>query len=237
MADRNAIIDKIKALLAKTTENGATEAEMLAALDKAAAMQDAYGVSDADLQLTKEKKAILHPDPDATDTHGIKWRLSYAVGRFCNVEIFRRSHVPGLRMIGLPSDAEFAAWLLNALADFVFGELQAHLIGCLAPRRERRTIIRSFVDACCMRISDRMLELVKRSEAARTSNGRELILVKDAAIKAFMEEHRLRIRTCSGSGPNNINETAARAGHAAGDRAHFGRPVTGAVGALRIGRS
>ena len=34
MADRNSIIEKIKALLAKTVENGATEAEMLSALDK-----------------------------------------------------------------------------------------------------------------------------------------------------------------------------------------------------------
>jgi hypothetical protein len=31
MPDRNSIIEKIQALLAKTTENGATEAEMLSA--------------------------------------------------------------------------------------------------------------------------------------------------------------------------------------------------------------
>ena len=47
MADRNSIIDKIKALLAKTTVNGATEAEMLSALDKASAMMDAYDITDA----------------------------------------------------------------------------------------------------------------------------------------------------------------------------------------------
>jgi hypothetical protein len=34
MADRTAIIEKIKALLEKTTANGCTEAEMMAALDK-----------------------------------------------------------------------------------------------------------------------------------------------------------------------------------------------------------
>jgi hypothetical protein len=37
MTDRTSIIEKIKALLAKTTANGATEAEMLSALDKASA--------------------------------------------------------------------------------------------------------------------------------------------------------------------------------------------------------
>jgi hypothetical protein len=38
MADRNSIIEKIKALFAKTTANGATEAEMLSAVAKASAM-------------------------------------------------------------------------------------------------------------------------------------------------------------------------------------------------------
>ena len=56
MADRNSIIEKIKALLAKTTENGATEAEMLSALDKASAMMDAYDISD------EEKKAADFAD-------------------------------------------------------------------------------------------------------------------------------------------------------------------------------
>jgi hypothetical protein len=77
MADRNAIIDKIKALLAKTTANGATEAEMMSALDKASAMMDAYDISDAELQIAKDEAAILHADPpDLQDPHKIKWRLS-----------------------------------------------------------------------------------------------------------------------------------------------------------------
>lgn len=61
--DRNSIIDKIRALLAKTTENGATEAEMLSALDKASAMMDAYEISDEDLALAKDEAVTLHADP------------------------------------------------------------------------------------------------------------------------------------------------------------------------------
>jgi hypothetical protein len=236
MADRNAIIDKIKALLAKTTENGATEAEMLSALDKAAAMRDAYDISDEELQIAKDEAAILHADPpDLKDPHSIKWRLTYAISQFCGVRIFRSRHETGLRCIGMPSDVQFAMWLLDTLADFVFAELYAHLIGCLAPKSERRVIMRSFTEACCSRITDRMLELVERSKAARsTSNGRELILVKDAAIKALMKEHGIRLHTCSGYSSSNINAAAQAAGRAAGDRASFGRPVSGAASALRI---
>jgi hypothetical protein len=238
MADRNAIIEKIKALLSKTTENGATEAEMMSALDKAAAMKDAHDIADEELQLAKDEAAILHSDPpDLNDPHKIKWRLTYGVRTFCGVEIYRSRGETGLRCIGAPSDVQFAMWLLDHLADFVFNQLYEHLIGCLAPKGERRIIIRSFVEACCNRIQDRLCELVERSKAARTSNGRELVLVKDQAIKAFMKEHDIKLRSCGIGSSSNVNSAAQAAGRAAGDRASFGRPVTGAAGALRIGRA
>lgn len=237
MADRNAIVEKIKALLAKTTANGATEAEMMAALDKASAMMDAYAITDADVQEAKDEAAMLHADaPDLKDPHNIKWRLSYAAGEFCGVQIFRSRHETGLKCIGMPSDIQFAMWLLDSLADFVFAELYAHLIGCLAPPNGRRIIIRSFTEACCAHISDRLLALVQRSKELRTRNGRELVVVKDAAIKAFMKANDIRLRMCSGHAPSTFDAAARVAGRAAGDRATFGRPVSGAAGVLRIGK-
>ena len=235
MTNRSSIVDKIKALLAKTTQNGATEAEMLSALDKASAMMDAYDITDADVQGARDEAAMLHADPpDLKDPHKIKWRLSYAVGEFCGVQIYRSRQQTGLKCIGMPSDVQFAMWLLDSLADFVFAELYAHLIGCLAPQNERRVIIRSFTEACCNRISDRLFELVERSKAARTGNGRELVIVKDAAIKAFMKDNGIHLRTCAGRSPSTFDAAAQAAGHAAGDRASFGRPVTGAAGVLRL---
>jgi hypothetical protein len=128
MADRNAIIEKIKALLCKTTANGATEAEMLSALDKASAMMDAYDITDADVQVAKDEAAMLHADPpDLKDPHKIKWRLTLAVRQFCGVEIFRSRRETGLQCIGMPSDVQLAMWLLDHLADFVFAELYARL--------------------------------------------------------------------------------------------------------------
>jgi hypothetical protein len=237
MADRNSIIEKIKALLSKTKENGCTEHEMMSALDKASAMMDAYDISADDVQLTKDKAAMLYADPpDLKDPHGIKWRLTYYVGVFCNVQIYRSRHETGLKCIGMPSDVQFAMWLLDTLADFVFGELYGHLIGCCAPNNERRVIIRSFVEACCTRINDRLAELVERSKAARTSNGKELVIVKDAAIKAYMKEHNTKLRACRGYASSIVNASAAAAGQSAGDRASFGRPVSGAGATLRLGK-
>jgi hypothetical protein len=52
-----------------------------------------------------------------------------------------------------------------------------------------------FTAACCDRIVDRLLALVERSKVARTSNGRELVVIKDAAIKQFMKDNNIRIHT------------------------------------------
>src|SRR5262249_27846812 len=238
MADRNSVIEKIKALLAKTVENGATEHEMLAALDKAAAMRDTYEISDDELQLAKDEAAMLHAEPtDTTDPHRIKWLLGSGVREFCGVEIYRKRREAGLKFIGMPSDVEFARWLLDSLADFVFEETYKHLIGNLAPKGERQIVIRSFTQACCERINERLYALVERSKTVQTSNGRELVVVKNAAIKAFMKEHGIHLRSCSGSAPSNVNSAAQAAGRAAGDRASFGRPISGAAGAARIGRA
>jgi hypothetical protein len=211
---------------------------MMSFLDKARALMDSYEITDEELQITKDEAATLHADPpDLKDPHQIKWRLSYGVAEFCGVEIYRSGDETGLCCIGMPSDVQFAMWLLDNLADFLFAELYAHLIGCLAPKSERRIIMRSFTAACCERITDRLHALIKRSKAARKSNGRQLVVIKNAAIKAFMEEHGIHLSTYSGRSPSNVDAIAQAAGRAAGDRATFGRPVTGAAGALRIGRS
>jgi hypothetical protein len=103
-----------------------------------------------------------------------------------------------------------------------------------APKSERRIIIRSFTASCCDRITERLCELVERSKAARTSNGRELVLARDAAIKAYLKEHNIHIRTCSMGSSSNVDTAAQAAGRAAGDRAAFARPMTGESGVLRI---
>src|SRR5262249_51004436 len=141
---RQALLDKIRALLSKTTANGCPEPEAFAALAKARAMMDAYAVSDDELQLTKEEKAILLREPhDPTDPHRIKQGLAVAVAAFCECEVWRnRNNL--LVFCGLPSDAQFAAWLLDTLTAFVQNVLASHLMESIATGHERRRVISSF---------------------------------------------------------------------------------------------
>jgi hypothetical protein len=179
--NRDGLIEKVKALLSKTVDNGCIEEEALAALDKAHALMDAYEVTGADLQLTKEETAILRSEPpDSLDPHDIKFHLMGSVADFCGCKAWRTRKPEGkaVTFCGLSSDVRLATWLLDTLAAFVQAELARHLMDTLPPRGERRKVINGFVEGCCNRISSRLKALCVQSAAAATSNGRELAVVK-----------------------------------------------------------
>jgi hypothetical protein len=231
-ASREALIEKIKALMSKTVTHGCTEHEALAALDKARALMEAYEVTEEELRLTKAEAAILRSEPPGTrDPHNIKFYLCSATAKFCNCKAWR-DQGDKLVFCGLPSDVRLATWLLDTLQAFVQAELARHLMGCLAPRGERRFVINGFVGGCCARISDRLNALCTQSASAATSNGRELTVIKNAAITDKMKAEGITLKTSHSR--RQSDEASFRAGLSAGDRASFGRPVTGANATLRI---
>lgn len=238
MNDIEKIRGTIRALLNKTTENGCSEEEELSALAKARAWMDAYEVTEEDLQLTKQESAILREEPPGTaDPHSIKFYLSAAVGDFTDCQVWRnrKSKGGGLVFCGLPSDTQFATWLLDHLTRFVKAELVNYLMGNVATGMPRRRAINGFVLGITDRISERLIELCKPVPAA-TDNSRALVVVKQQIIKARMDELGIKLRSCGGSEKQH-DSRSLNAGLSAGDRASFGRPVSGRAGALRIGKA
>jgi Protein of unknown function (DUF2786) len=235
-AQRDGLLDKIRALLAKTTDSGCTEAEALTALDKAQAMMAAYVVTESELNLTKNEKAVLRREPPGTaDPHRIKRLLASAVARFCGCQSWtdgwRQDRI--LVFCGLPSDAQFATWLLDTLTAFVQAEIVKHLMDVHPGKEDRRKAIRGFVVGCTERINQRLNDLCTQSTAVATSNAKALVVVKGQAIQAKLDELGICLRSSSIScSPGDYS--SYQAGKAAGDRASFGRPVSGRSATLRL---
>lgn len=231
--NRTKILIKVKALLAKTIENGCTEAEAMSALNMAQAMMDAYEISEDEVIEAKSEEAVQQSSQWKTDPHSIKRRLSVEISLFTGCRVWRERKTTKLNFIGLQSDVDFAIWLLDTLGFFVFQELAKHLI------RNRDTIgdnrqyhIEGFVSGCCVRINARLRELRIASEKKATANRNALMVVKSDLIKKKMELDGLRLK----KGPNiklggDVN--SFKAGVAAGNKASFGRPVgTAATGGM-----
>jgi hypothetical protein len=233
MTNRDNLLDKIRALMAKTTENGCTEYEAMAALDKARAMMDAYEVTEADLQLTKAESAILRSEPPGSnDPHRIKRGLAMSVAKFCDCRVWRGNN--GLVFCGLQSDAQFATWLLDNLTQFAQAEMVKHLIGNLDSGADRRLVTASFAMGCTARISGRLNALAEQSSKVAVGNSRALVVTKAGLIADTMARHGIKLGS-SRSSRREVDRGAYAAGAAAGERASFGRPVSGNGATLRIG--
>src|SRR5262249_6702990 len=200
---------------------------------KARALMDVYEVSDDELALTKEETAILRREPpNSKDPHRIKASLVVAVAEFCGCRAWRDVD-RNIVFCGLRADVQFATWLLDTLTAFVETELVEHLMSTLAEGRHRREVINGFVMGCTVRISDRLDELRKQSEAVAVGNAKALVVAKGAAIKAKVDE--LGICPRSGGGSRSAwDDSSYRDGIAAGGRASFGRPVSGRNATLRL---
>jgi hypothetical protein len=134
---------------------------------------------------------------------------------------------------GLPSDAQFATWLLDALTAFVQAEIVKHLIEVDPSKEDRREVVKGFVLGCTERISQRLDELCAQSATVATSNAKALVVVKGQAVQAKLNELGIRIHKCSLS-CGAFDDSSYQAGRAAGDRASFGRPVSGRNATLRL---
>jgi hypothetical protein len=235
LSPREQLIRKIKALLAKKVENGCTEEEYLSSLAMARAMIDAHEVTEDELQLTKKEGVVLRKDAAGTDPHHIKWNMSLAVAQFCDCKAWL-DHDKKLVFVGLVSDTHLAAWLLDHLAAFVQVELVDHLMSDIAVGVQRRKVINGFVGGVTCRISERLRELCKKPAAtSANANSRALVLTKQTLINAKMDELGIKLSTSYSSRQSDVGSYAA--GRSAGERASFGRPVTGRAATLRIGRS
>jgi hypothetical protein len=231
MDDRKTLLEKIKALLAKTVENGCTEFEMLSAMAKASELMAAHNVDQTDLAFGGEK--MNFDDRDVKDPYRIRRGLAVAVSRFCDCECWSRDKEK-LTFCGLESDTVFAYWLLDMLAAFVNRETTKYIfkLGGGVRGRERKREYISFSAGCVSRINQRLDELRHREHA--TGTGRSPIMSKQTMIGAAMRARGIRLKSRSLS--RKINSDAFSAGKVAGDGASFNRPVNGGAGVFAIGR-
>jgi hypothetical protein len=231
---------RVRALLAKTVENGATEAEALAAAEKASELLQKYQLTLTDAELrsegvTEERVDGHQPASGKVDKKfNIKRNLSVAVARFCECKVWRSRGWKDEQLVflGLRSDAEFAVWLVDSLTLFVSTESARYVASRDWPDGPTRWKARaSFIDGCCSRISGRLYKLASERDKsdAKTATGTSLVVVKGALVTEAHEKARkaLGLHKSRSRGRDISDGGAFAAGAAAGERAAFGRPVNG----------
>lgn len=218
--NKTLIAKKIRALLAKTTEAGCSEAEALMAMDKAHELLAKHQLSLSDLDLREEgtshKKATK-------DYRGIGKRIASRVALFCDCKVWTSD--AEINFIGLDSDAQLCEWLLAALVGFV----QRSALEWKAETGETiPNIVDSFIQGTIDRLNRRLrVETERRQVNAKPSqnSGRDLVPLKNAMIDEAMAKLGLRLEYRLLTRAEITSKAAFEAGKEAGDRASFHRPI------------
>lgn len=211
---RKKMLERVKAILSKTMENGCTEGEAMAALAKARELMATYEIDEKELRDLTEKATIFKTED--RDPYDIKKGLSVNVGRFTSCKAFRdRENV--INFGGKESDIIFATWLLDTLQRFVMRALRDYQKELIIKSRysSNNLTSASFVAGCTARINEKLKALAP-VDWAKTQE----LIVKE-----------LRLDLVKSRGPSaKIHEASAKAGANAGNYATFNRPVNAGGG-------
>lgn len=236
MANRDKIIDRVRALLAKTVENGCTEAEALAAAETAARLMEEYEVSRDDVDSVKDDRygirTIDNLASKGNRMHPAQYCLQ-AIARFCNVRVWRSGSQ--IKLFGSEADTEFAKYLTTIVQIAMEREVAAYLRGPDRPAGVHGASLRaSFLHGMAHRVSGRLNELSRQrtQRMQSTEKGTALVVVKDQEVARRFSQLGMKLKS-GGSRTTTVRSgNAYQAGQRAGDRVSFGKPIGGSTRAL-----
>jgi Protein of unknown function (DUF2786) len=236
---RTALLDKISALLAKTEQNGCTEAEAIAAADLAQKLMAKYGLSLSEIQAIEsptdacemgstpigkrrchEVYVLMGAIAFFTDTrtwyngNGV---ISMGGGR---LKVAKHDGV-NLVYFGLPADVQVAIFLTNTLRVALDTEWANFWQSYPErPKPNASTARSSFMYGMTSRLSSRLYQMKREQDESDENDCRAIVLAKTEIVEAAYRETGVRPRSRS-SNRNPLygrDEVSLNAGSNAGDR-------------------
>jgi hypothetical protein len=224
--NRAKLLERIRNISARTTDNGCTEAEALAAAEMLAKLLSEHGLSMTDVEIGEEKCQIGYLNTGRKTLHEVRW-CGTAVAEFtdCKVWSARQEGSKTIAFFGLPGDVETAIYLMRVIKSSMDIEAPRYLarakeLGELTGRRASH----AFLMGMARRVSQRLREIKSHERQASQSTGRDLVVIKSAVVRAQFAGLGIHLR--SGSSRAHIGDNGAfAAGQAAGNNVSFNRGV------------
>lgn len=230
MTDREKLAARIRALRAKTVENGCTEAEALAAAEKLAQLLADHNMTmdEADLRASPFAKH----DHQGGGTVGLKlWKVANAVADLTNTRTWAggRSAPSRITFLGLSHEVEVAAYLL-AICERAMQTEARKLMRTVQhlPQIKQAAKVVPFVDGMADRLASRIRDMIP---PAQTGTG--LIVLRNALIDQEMARQGIRLET--GAARRPLDTAAYHAGQRAAEGVALNNGISSApVNALAL---
>ncbi|HCD9235888.1 TPA: DUF2786 domain-containing protein [Elizabethkingia anophelis] len=189
MNPREKNIARVKALLEKNVENGATEAEALSALTKANELMKEWYISENDIKDPYlGEKCILKKFPLIQS--GYNYRLFYNdLTRLFDCEYFYTSKI--IAFFGFEEDVELCAYFYNLIIKSCLKEKDNYLAspgGIVAKKYHHgRTLAASFIKGFMLRIATKMKDLYKNKVSNLPQQTGLMVIKKEQKVKEQFE--------------------------------------------------
>ena len=237
-ANLETIKNRIRALAAKTVENGCTEAEALSAMEMVGKLLNQYNLNMTQVELEAEEYQTKVVDTGRKQRHVVYFCLM-AIAGFTGTKIwFTRSNTNlKYTFFGQASDVLMANYLYDLIVSAIDGETARFKktdVWQNAPNRKGAST--SFQMGMATRINQRLKQLAKENSAeiSRARGNNDLVVLKNQLVEqAYNTQIGAKLRTVS-AGSRTTNGSAYRAGTAAGDRVNLNRPVNQGNGIAAI---
>lgn len=222
-APTQALLARIAALRAKTTDRGCTEHEAMAAAAKVAELLDRHGLSMSEVELAQQPCVKLEI-PSGRRRAGPVDECLPAVAAFCGCRSWFQTDAEGEMhwvLFGLPADVEAASYLQDLVVQ-AFDTEGNRFRGSAEYLRgrggKRRALSTSFVLGLSHGIIGKLHAMQAEREAAlRGASGRDLVVAKAGVVEAELSKLGMRFRTRRVS-ERRVNVSAFDKGQAAGER-------------------
>ena len=208
MSDKlDKVKEKIRRLAEMTEENGCTKAEALTATTKMGKLLDEHQLSMSDVELRKQdcKETNIWTGTSQRDHMSA---LLGSIAFYSDTKPWMvSSRAEGLKYVyfGLSSDVELAKYthcVINRAileADEEFKKTPKYLM--IRTPAYKRKASRSFKMCMAMAISEQLRLIKKERQAWTKSQGRDLVVVKDAIVKQSFQQLGINLRSVSGLSP------------------------------------
>jgi hypothetical protein len=235
MADISKIREKISALLKRNQENGATEAEAVAAMSHAARLMEEHGITLKDIREgTTESTDFIqkHANEGEKQLSTFDKLVCPAIARYTDTKVWNdktEKRVSKLMFFGYRVDVELAEYI-RAVCERA-GETEWKKFSRNIPTGDRIAKRKSFLAGMAVRLAERLSELKK--ENIQKSDGRQLVVVKTELVQRAFAEKKMRL--ASGGVVRYSANNAFSAGKAAAENVRFNRAVhNGPTGGVKL---
>lgn len=231
MSERESICGKIRALRAKTVENGCTEEEAMAAAAKAAEMLARYNLTVDEVEL-RASPFEQHRETHVDHVGDRLWKVAAGVSELTGATSWKSGpgvHPVEVNFFGFQHEVEISVYLLEICASAMRRE-QSRILhgGVRAVTPKQRARLYPFLDGMADRLYRRLVEM-----KPPPLTGKGLVVLRDALIKAAMP---VALREKAGR-PSRDADEAYLDGLRAGDRVSLnpglGSAVNRPAGVLR----